>query len=147
MVIKGEVPQAHGRQRRRRFSASEKIALVEECNKMGLSVSAVARKCDISPSQLLSRRKLMKDGEMKAVETEEVVPVSEVKALKAKIRELERSLGKKAHENEILKDLLEFAKEKKTVLAIAAVRTKGHEVITDSKLLGIARSNVMERLR
>jgi transposase len=116
MVIKGEVLLAHGRQPRRRFSASEKIALVEECHKMGMSVSAVARKYDISPSKLFSWRKLMKDGEMKAVETEEeVVPVSEVKALKAKIRELERSLGKKAHENEILKDLLEIAKEKKLI--------------------------------
>ena len=116
MVIKGEVLFAHGRQPRRRFSAAEKIALVEECHKMGMSVSAVARKYDISPSQLFSWRKLMKDGEMKAVETEEeVVPLSELKALKAKIRELERSLGKKTHENEILKDLLEIAKEKKLI--------------------------------
>jgi len=73
MVIKGEVLFAHGRQPRRRFSAAEKIALVEECHKMGMSVSAVARKYDISPSQLFSWRKLMKDGEMKAVETEEEV--------------------------------------------------------------------------
>ncbi len=56
----------------------------------------------------------MKDGEIKAVESEEeVVPVSEVKALKAKIRELERSLGRKTYELEVMKDILEIAREKK----------------------------------
>ena len=58
----------------------------------------------------------MKDGEIKAVESEEeVVPASEVKALKAKIRELERSLGRKTHELEVMKDILEIAREKKLI--------------------------------
>ncbi|MCA2961032.1 MAG: transposase [Silvanigrellales bacterium] len=79
-----------------------------------MNISAVARKYAISPSQLFSWRRLMKDGEIKAVESEEeVVPVSEVKALKAKIRELERSLGRKTYELEVMKDILEIAREKK----------------------------------
>lgn len=58
----------------------------------------------------------MKDGEIKAVGAEEeVVPVSELKALKARVRELERSLGKKSHEVEILKEIVEIAKEKKLI--------------------------------
>jgi transposase len=82
MVIKGEVLLAHGRQPRRRFSAAEKISLVEEASIPGMNISAVARKYAISPSQLFSWRRLMKDGEIKAVESEEeVVPVSEVKVL------------------------------------------------------------------
>jgi transposase len=116
MVIKGEVLLAHGRQPRRRFSAAEKISLVEEASIPGMNISAVARKYAISPSQLFSWRRLMKDGEIKAVESEEeVVPVSEVKALKAKIRELERSLGRKTHELEVMKDILEIAREKKLI--------------------------------
>jgi transposase len=115
-TIRGEVLLAHGRQPRRRFSPAEKIALVEETAAPGMSVSAVARKFEISPSQLFNWRRLMKNGEMTAVENEEeVVPASEVKALKAKIRELERSLGKKAHEVELLKELVELAKEKKLI--------------------------------
>ena len=55
----------------------------------------------------------MKEGEIKAVESgEEVVPASEVKALKAKIRDLERSLGRKTHELEVTKDILELAPKK-----------------------------------
>jgi transposase len=116
MAIKGEVLLAHGRQPRRRFSGAEKISLVEEASVPGMNISAVARKYAISPSQLFSWRRLMKDGEIKAVESEEeVVPVSEVKALKAKIRELERSLGRKTHELEVMKDILEIAREKKLI--------------------------------
>jgi transposase len=117
MAIKGEILLAHGRQPRRRFSAAEKISLVEEASQPNMSLSAVARKYEISPSQLFAWRRLMKDGEIKAVESEEeeVVPASEVKALKAKIRELERSLGRKTHELEVMKDILEVAREKKLI--------------------------------
>lgn len=115
-TIRGEVLLAHGKQPRRRYSPAEKIALVEETAAPGMSVSAVARKYQISPSQLFTWRRVMKDGEMKAVENEEeVVPASEVKALKAKIRELERSLGKKSREVELLKELVELAREKKLI--------------------------------
>ena len=42
-----------------------------------------------------------------------LVPESEAKALKGRIRELERLLGRKTLENEILKDAIEVAREKK----------------------------------
>jgi transposase len=44
---------------------------------------------------------------------EPVVPESEAKALKGRIRELERLLGRKTLENEILKEAIEVAREKK----------------------------------
>jgi transposase len=44
---------------------------------------------------------------------EPVVPESDVKVLKGRIRELERLLGRKTLENEILKDAIEIAREKK----------------------------------
>ena len=43
---------------------------------------------------------------------ERVVPESEVKKLKAKISELERALGRKTLDNEILTEALKIAREK-----------------------------------
>ena len=81
-------------QRRRRWSPEEKRTLVEEAEQPGMSISAVARKYGIHPNQLFKWRKLMYAGALSAMRAdEEVVPISEVKALKAKVRELERLLG------------------------------------------------------
>jgi transposase len=103
-------------QRRRRWSPEEKRALVEEAEQPGMSISAVARKYGIHPNQLFHWRKLMHAGALSAMRAdEEVVPVSEVKVLKAKVRELERLLGKKTMEVEILKDAIEIAREKKLI--------------------------------
>jgi transposase len=82
-----------------------------------MSISAVARKYDIHPNQLFSWRRLMRQGALEAVRRDErVVPISEVKALKVKIRDLERMLGKKTMETEIFKEALEIAREKKLLL-------------------------------
>ena len=104
-------------QRRRRWSPEEKRSLVEEAEQPGMSISSVARKYGIHPNQLFKWRKLMYAGALSAMRAdEEVVPISEVKVLKAKVRELERLLGKKTMEVEILKDAIEIAREKKLIL-------------------------------
>lgn len=104
-------------QRRRRWSPEEKRALVEEAEQPGMSISSIARKYGIHPNQLFKWRKLMYAGALSAMRAdEEVVPISEVKVLKAKVRELERLLGKKTMEVEILKDAIEIAREKKLIL-------------------------------
>ncbi len=104
-------------QRRRRWAAEEKRALVEEVEQPGASVSLVARKYRINPNQLFHRRRLIRQGFLSAVRTdEEVVPVSEVKQLRARVRELERLLGKKTMEAEVLKEALELSREKKLLL-------------------------------
>lgn len=103
-------------QRRRRWSPEEKRALVEEAEQPGMSISAVARKYGIHPNQVFRWRRLLQAGVLTAMRAdEEVVPISEVKALKAKVRELERLLGKKTMEVEILKDAIEIAREKKLI--------------------------------
>lgn len=59
----------------------------------------------------------MRQGALSAVKAdEEVVPISEGKALKARIRELERMQGRKTMEADILKEALEVAREKKLLL-------------------------------
>jgi transposase len=106
-------------QRRRRWSAQEKKAFVEEAEQPGMSVSAVARKYGIHPNQLFSWRKLIHEGAFIAVRSgEEVVPLSEARELRSQVRELQRLLGKKTMEVEILKDAIRIAQEKKLILRV-----------------------------
>ena len=103
-------------QRRRRWSVAEKIEIVEETDQPGMSVSYVARKHGISPSQLFKWRKLYREGALSAMEANEtVVAASEARRLKKQVRELQRLLGKKTMEVEILKEAIEIAREKKLI--------------------------------
>jgi transposase len=103
-------------QRRRRFSVEQKIRCVQETNQPGISVSHIARKYGISPSLLFLWRNRMAEGGKKAIAVDdEVVAAAEVKELKLRIRELERVLGKKTLENEILKDAVDLARQKKLI--------------------------------
>jgi transposase len=104
-------------QRRRRYSAAEKQRLVEESMQPGMNMSLVARKHRISPSLLFRWRKLASEGALSAVGADEsVVPASELKALQTQVRELQRLLGKKTLENEILKEAVEVGRAKKWLL-------------------------------
>ena len=101
-------------QHRRRWAVAEKIEIVEETELPGMSVSYVARKHGISPSLLFQWRRLYREGALAAIDANEpVVAASEVKHLKKQVRELQRLLGKKTMEAEILKEAIEIAREKK----------------------------------
>lgn len=101
-------------QRRRRWSAEEKRSILEEAEQLGSSVSSVARKYGVNPNQLFTWRRLMRDGGFVAVASQDtVVPASEAKQLKTRIRDLERLLGRKTMEAEILREAIEIAREKK----------------------------------
>lgn len=103
-------------ERRRRWSTAEKAALVRETYEPGMSVSLVARKHGVGASQLFSWRKLEREGGLTAVSAgESVVPASELAAARAQIAQLQRMLGKKTMEAEILKEAVEFAREKKWI--------------------------------
>ena len=104
------------KRQRRQFSAVEKRRLLDETEKPGESVSTVARRYSLSPSMLFAWRKAMEAGAATGLHAEEpLVPAFEVKQLKAQIRELERMLGRKTQENEILKEAVEIIREKKLV--------------------------------
>jgi len=91
--------------------------MVEEAESPGMSVSSVARKCGIHPGQLFRWRRLVYEGALGALKAgEEVVRVSEAKPLRARIRELERLLGRKTMEVEILKEAISVAREEKLLL-------------------------------
>lgn len=103
-------------QRRRRWRTEEKRRMVEEAMVPGNSVSAVARQYGVHPNQLFRWKRLMQDGGLSAISSGgQVVPLSEVNALKQQVRELERLLGKKTMETEILRDALKIAHEKKLI--------------------------------
>lgn len=112
-----EVMEGPQRVRRRRFTAEEKRGLVTEAVAPGSSVSLVARRNGISSSLLFRWRRLMEQGELESLGADEqVVPVSEAKQLRARVHELERLLGRKTLEVEILKEALELTRSKKLLL-------------------------------
>jgi transposase len=103
-------------QRRRRYSLDEKLTVLAEAAQPGMSISYVARRHGISPSLLFGWRRRMTEGGKEAVRVDdEVVGSAEVRALEKRIRELERVLGKKTLENEILREALKVAQEKKLI--------------------------------
>ena len=103
-------------QRRRRWSPSEKAALVRRTYEPGMTVSLVARQEGVAASLLFQWRKLDRQGALMAMSAgEAVVPASELAAARAEIAKLQRVLGKKTMENEILKEAVEFAAAKKWI--------------------------------
>ena len=81
---------------RRRWSPAERKAIVQKSSEPGQSISVVARKHGIAPSQLFYWRRIMENRALTTVgANEDVGPAREVKALRALVRQLERILGQK----------------------------------------------------
>ena len=103
--------------RRRRFTTEQKMAIIAETLQPGVSMSYVARRYGLSPSLVFRWRSLMREGGREAIRSDnEVVSASEARRLEEKVRELERLLGRKTMEVEILKEALELARSKKQIL-------------------------------
>jgi len=95
---------------RRRWTAAEKMRLVEETFVPGMTVSLVARQNGVNPNQLFTWRRLAAQGALTATGAEEeVVPASDYRALQNQVHELQRLLGKTTLEAEILKEALDVA--------------------------------------
>ena len=70
-----------GTHRRQRYTADEKVRLVEQTMQPGMTVLAVARLHGVSPSLLFQWRRRMSEGGHEAVRAdEEVVPLCRVPA-------------------------------------------------------------------
>jgi transposase len=94
-----------GTARRRRWTTEEKLRIVEESLRPGRSVSYVARRYGVAANLLFRWRKLMREGGGEAVRSDgAVVSDAEVRRLEDRVRELERQLGRKTLEVEILKE-------------------------------------------
>ncbi len=102
--------------KRKRWTAFEKQQIVQETYHPGVSISFIARKHGIPPSQLFHWRKVLESGALAGIKSEEeVVPQSEVILLKKHIKKLEQTLGQKTLENEILREAVKLAREKKLI--------------------------------
>jgi transposase len=103
-------------EQRRRRSVEEKLAIVRETFEPGASVSGVARRHQVNANQVFAWRKLYQDGSLSAVSVgEQVVPASDLVEAMKQIRELQRLLGKKTMEVEILREAVEYGRAKKLI--------------------------------
>jgi transposase-like protein len=89
---------------KRRWTSEQKLALIQEWQN-GLPVEEVSRRHAISAAQLYKWRRDMERG---LAERGEMVPRSQVAALQKRVEELERALGRKALEVDVLKKAFEL---------------------------------------
>jgi len=111
-------------QRRRRWTFVEKLRAAQEASAPGTSVSSIARKYGMAPSQLFRWRKVILNqgadqipvGDHSGDHSE---VITEMRELKRQIRELERLLGKKTLENETLREEIALEKTRNGRIASA----------------------------
>ena len=100
--------------RRRRWNESDKLRIVEESLTSEGSISSVARRNGVPPNLLYRWRQLMLEGGSVAVAGDSgVTSDKEVRQLEQRIKELERALGKKTLEVDILKEAIDKSRSKK----------------------------------
>ena len=88
---------------RRFFTTQFKQEQIARVVRQELTLSELARELAVSPSVVRRWQHLSTKGSSAAVASnQEVVPVSELRAAQQRIRDLERALGKKTMEVEIL---------------------------------------------
>jgi len=106
----GEFPRkADGR---RIFSPEFKREIVQQILKGEKTLAELSREFDISPTIIRDWKRRYESGAATAVKAgEDVVPASELQAANIRIRELERALGRKTMENEILRAAAEVVKK------------------------------------
>jgi transposase len=103
-------------ERRRYWSPFEKKSIVEETQEPGKSLSYVARQHNLSPSQIFRWRRQYEEGALTGVGSEEkVIPESVYKQAVDRMKRLERLLGQKTEEVEILKEAIRMNREKKQI--------------------------------
>ncbi|MDE4730454.1 IS3 family transposase [Klebsiella quasipneumoniae subsp. similipneumoniae] len=136
-----------GPEKRRRRTTQEKIAIVQQSFEPGMTVSLVARQHGVAASQLFLWRKQYQEGSLTAVAAgEQVVPASELAAAMKQIKELQRLLGKKTMENELLKEAVEYGRAKPVDSARALI-ARGWGVSFVSRCLRVSRAQLHVILR
>ncbi|ELO4867374.1 TPA: IS3 family transposase, partial [Escherichia coli] len=120
---------------------------VQQSFEPGMTVSLVARQHGVAASQLFLWRKQYQEGSLTAVAAgEQVVPASELAAAMKQIKELQRLLGKKTMENELLKEAVEYGRGKKVDSARALI-ARGWGVSLVSRCLRVSRAQLHVILR
>ncbi|EFC6938048.1 IS3 family transposase [Escherichia coli] len=147
LVIGEQMIDVLGPEKRRRRTTQEKIAIVQQSFEPGMTVSPVARQHGVAASQLFLWRKQYQEGSLTAVAAgEQVVPASELAAAMKQIKELQRLLGKKTMENELIKEAVEYGRGKKVDSARALI-ARGWRVSLVSRCLRVSRAQLHVILR
>ena len=103
-------------EKRKRYSAQEKLELVRLTYLPGNTVSSVARAHGIAPSVLFRWRALDKQGSLTAIQTGEgTVSAKKYEAALEEIKRLQRLLGQATADNALLKDAVEYMQSKKWI--------------------------------
>ena len=111
---------------RNSWSSSEKLRIVEETLDDTASISVVARRNGVAPNLLYRWRRLMLERGAVAVSGDDDVTSNRaVRQMEDRIRELERQLGRKTLEVEILKEALDKSRSKKLTWLAQSQRPDG----------------------
>lgn len=103
-------------ERRRRYSAQEKLELVRLTYLPGNTVSSVARSYGIAPAMLFKWRSLEKQGALEAVQTgQNTVSAARYEEALEEIKRLQRLLGQATADNALLKEAVEIMQSKKWI--------------------------------
>lgn len=100
----GIMPGQNGSSRRGRWSAEKKLAVLQEWQQ-GMPLEEVCRRHGLDASKLQRWKRAM-DRSLK--DSGELIPRSQVASLQKKVDELERALGRKALEVDVLKKAYEL---------------------------------------
>ena len=99
---------------RRVFSTEFKRTTVQRILSGEKTLAELSRELDISPNVIRTWKRFAESGATTAVQaSEDVVPASQLREAYARIRELERALGRKTMENEILRAAQELVKKRR----------------------------------
>ncbi len=99
---------------RRVFSTEFKRETVQRILTGEKTVAELSRELDIAPSVIRNWKRFAEAGATTAVQaSEDVVPASQLREAYAKIRELERALGRKTMEVDILRTAQEIVKKRR----------------------------------
>jgi len=101
---------------RRHLTAENKLAIVKASYAPDVTVAEIARKYNVGLSSLIKWRKHALEGSLMSVK-DNTPPASatEVKKLKKEVQQLQKLLGKKTLQIEILQEAVELAREKKLI--------------------------------
>lgn len=98
---------------KRLFTSEFKRAQVERVQRGDVTIAELSRELAVSPSLIRRWKQLAEGGAATAVGANDaVVPAAKLREAEQRIRELERALGRKTMENEILRTAQEEIKKR-----------------------------------
>lgn len=97
-------PVQNGRGRRRRWPAEQKLTVLQEWQ-TGVPLEEVCRKYGVNAAQMYRWKRSLDQG---LKDVGEMIPKHHVGRLQKRVEELERALGRKALEVEVLKKTFEL---------------------------------------